>query len=206
MIETTYKPRLARRSVWRKFGAAAALVGALGWAGTAGAQSTNPKVALKTSQGEIQLELYPDKAPETVANFLKYVDDGFYDNTIFHRVINGFMVQGGGFGKDMKQKETRGPIKIESKNGLKNETGTIAMARTADPNSATAQFFINVKDNAMLDHPKPDGHGYTVFGKVIKGMDTVDKIKAVATTRAGPHSDVPAEPIIIESARRIADK
>ena len=171
------------------------------------AAAANPQVSIKTSMGEIVLELYPDKAPKTVENFLQYVRDGFYDGTIFHRVINGFMIQGGGFTADFYkpgtpqfgQKPTRAPIPIESKNGLKNDTGWIAMARTADPNSATAQFFINVSDNASLNHPNPDGHGYAVFGKVIRGMEAVNAIKAVRTTRTGPFADVPAEPVKIES-------
>jgi len=162
-----------------------------------------PQVSIKTNKGEIVLELYPDKAPATVENFLKYVEDKHYDGTIFHRVIDGFMIQGGGFTSDMKQKPTRAPIKLESKNGLKNDIGWIAMARTSVPDSATSQFFINVSNNAMLNHPQPDGHGYAVFGKVIKGIETVNAIKAVRTTSSGMHRDVPAETVTIESVRRI---
>ena len=138
-----------------------------------------------------------------MANFLKYVDDGFYSDTIFHRVIPGFMIQGGGFEKNMSQKKTREPIELESRNGLKNDRGTIAMARTSVPNSATAQFFINTVNNNGLNYPQPDGNGYAVFGKVIEGLDTVDKIAGVKTGRAGMHGDVPVEPVIIESVERI---
>ena len=162
-----------------------------------------PKVRMKTSLGDVVIELYPEKAPKTVANFLKYVDDGFYSDTIFHRVIPGFMIQGGGFEKNMSQKKTREPIELESRNGLKNDRGTIAMARTSVPNSATAQFFINTVNNNGLNYPQPDGNGYAVFGKVIEGLDTVDKIAGVKTGRAGMHGDVPVEPVIIESVERI---
>jgi cyclophilin family peptidyl-prolyl cis-trans isomerase len=155
-----------------------------------------PKVSLKTNMGEIVLELYPEKAPKTVENFLEYVKSGHYKGTIFHRVIDGFMIQGGGYDKDMAQKPTREPIQNEAKNGLKNEKYSVAMARTAAPHSASAQFFINVKDNNFLDYPGQDGWGYAVFGKAIKGMDVVDKIKAVPT---GP-GDIPNKPVIIESA------
>ena len=155
-----------------------------------------PKVKLATSMGDIVVQLDPAKAPKTVANFLQYVKDKHYDGTIFHRVINGFMVQGGGFTPDMAQKPVRAPVALEATNGLKNDTYTIAMARTSDPQSATAQFFINVKDNAMLNAPKPDGYGYAVFGKVVQGMDVVDKIKAVATGQ----QDVPTTPVTITSA------
>ncbi len=167
----------------------------------AGAQAAAPRVVLSTSEGDITLELNAAKAPKTVENFLDYVKRGHYDGTIFHRVIDGFMIQGGGFTPDMKQKPTRAPIPLESKNGLKNERGTIAMARTSVPDSATAQFFINVVDNANLDYPKPDGNGYAVFGKVVAGMDVVDKIRAVPTTSAGGHQNVPAKPVLIRSAR-----
>jgi peptidyl-prolyl cis-trans isomerase A (cyclophilin A) len=166
----------------------------------------NPQVLIKTSKGEIVVELYPAKAPVTVENFLKYVDDKYFDGTVFHRVIGNFMIQGGGFGPDMKQKPTRGQIKLESQNGLKNDVGTIAMARTSVPDSATSQFFINVADNAMLNHPQPDGHGYAVFGKVVKGMDTVEAIKAVKTGRSGMHGDVPVEPVVIQSVARVGAK
>ncbi|SUA81869.1 Peptidyl-prolyl cis-trans isomerase cyp18 [Pandoraea pnomenusa] len=176
---------------------AAALSGA---SVSAMAQNVQPQVLFKTSAGNFVVEVNPKAAPKTVDNFLQYVNSGFYNGTIFHRVINNFMIQGGGFTPDMQQKPTRAPVPIESKNGLKNLTGTIAMARTSDPNSATAQFFINVKDNASLDYPNPDGYGYTVFGKVVSGMDTVEKIKGVATTRSGMYADVPATPVVIESA------
>jgi peptidyl-prolyl cis-trans isomerase A (cyclophilin A) len=163
------------------------------------AQDT-PKVNLATSMGDIVVQLDPAKAPKTVENFLAYVKDKHYDGTVFHRVIDGFMIQGGGFTADMVQKPTKAPIALEAANGLKNDTYTIAMARTANPNSATAQFFINVKDNAMLNAPQPDGHGYAVFGKVIKGTEVVEKIKAVATGNKGGHQNVPTTPVIIQSA------
>ncbi len=158
------------------------------------------QVLFKTTKGDFVVELDDDKAPKTVENFLGYVKSNFYSDTIFHRVINGFMVQGGGFTKDMQQKTTRAPIDIESQNGLKNYKYTIAMARTSDPNSATSQFFINVKDNAMLDYPSRDGFGYTVFGKVISGTATIDEIKFAPTTVRNRMSDVPTEPITIISA------
>jgi peptidyl-prolyl cis-trans isomerase A (cyclophilin A) len=171
-----------------------------------GAAASNPQVLIKTSMGEIVVELYPDKAPKTVANFLQYVRDGHYDGTIFHRVIGNFMIQGGGFTKDFYkgvpdfgQKKTRAPIPLESKNGLRNDTGWIAMARTSAPDSATAQFFINTVDNPNLNHPQPDGHGYAVFGKVIKGMEAVNAIRGVKTGRMGPFGDVPSEPVTIDS-------
>jgi len=159
------------------------------------------RVALETSEGRIVVELRADKAPKTVANFLQYVNDSFYDGTIFHRVIAGFMIQGGGFDAAMVEKPTRPPIPIESNNGLKNVRGAVAMARTGDPNSATAQFFINVVDNARLDYPSFDGHGYTVFGNVVEGMQVVDKIRAVPTGRRGSFENVPASPVVIKTAR-----
>jgi len=163
----------------------------------AGALAADPQVDLRTNLGTIRLELYPATAPKTVENFLQYVKDGQYNGTVFHRVIPGFMIQGGGMTADMKEKETRPPIPLESRNGLMNQRGTIAMARTPDPNSATAQFFINVKDNAFLNQAtSKDGNGYAVFGKVVEGMDVVDKIKAVPT---GP-GDVPQQPIVIKKA------
>ena len=164
--------------------------------------SDNPTVLLETSSGDILVELYADKAPQTVANFLKYVDDGFYANTIFHRVIPGFMIQGGGMGARMDEKPTREPVTNEADNGLKNDRGTIAMARTQAPHSATAQFFINVADNAFLNHTSPDlqGWGYCVFGKVTEGMDVVDSIRKVKTGSSGFHQDVPKEDVIIERA------
>jgi cyclophilin family peptidyl-prolyl cis-trans isomerase len=167
----------------------------------AAAGATAPHVALKTSAGEIVLELNPELAPKTVDNFLQYVKSGQYNGTIFHRVIDGFMIQGGGFDGTMKEKTTRAPIPNEAKNGLKNEAYTIAMARTSDPDSATAQFFINVANNAALDYPGRDGAGYCVFGKVIKGAEVVDKIKAVAVADNGPNQNVPVKPIVITSAR-----
>lgn len=160
-----------------------------------------PRVKFATSAGDFVVELYPDKAPKTVENFLQYVKDKHYDGTIFHRVIDNFMVQGGGFDAKYKQKSTRAPIPLEASNGLKNNVGTIAMARTSDPNSATSQFFINVKDNAMLNAPSPDGHGYAVFGKVVSGAEVIQKIKTSATGAAGPFaSDVPKTTILINSA------
>lgn len=157
-------------------------------------------VLMETSKGDIKLELYPERAPETVKNFVQYATDGFYNGTIFHRVIDGFMIQGGGFTADMEQKETMSPIKNEAGNGLSNKTGTIAMARTSVINSATAQFFINVKDNDFLDHrdTTAQGFGYCVFGKVVDGMDVVTSIEEVKTKAKPPHHDVPAEPVIIE--------
>jgi peptidyl-prolyl cis-trans isomerase A (cyclophilin A) len=163
-------------------------------------QAAHPGVLFKTSQGDIRVELYPEKAPKTVANFLDYVKSGQYNGTIFHRVIPGFMIQGGGFSTSFVEKPTRAPIPLESKNGLKNSVGTLAMARTSDPNSATAQFFINTVDNTGLDFPNPDGNGYAVFGKVTAGMDVVKKIEGTPTTTRGPMADVPQKPVIIESA------
>ena len=159
-----------------------------------------PKVKLSTSLGDIVVQLDAAKAPKTVENFLQYVKDKHYDGTIFHRVIDGFMVQGGGFTPGMAQKPVRAPIALEAANGLKNDKYTIAMARTNVPDSATAQFFLNVKDNAMLNAPQPDGHGYAVFGKVVQGSDIVDKIKAVATGNQGGHQNVPTTAVTITSA------
>ncbi len=158
-------------------------------------------IKLNTNHGTIVLELDAEKAPKTVENFLQYAREGFYDGTIFHRVIDGFMIQGGGMEPGMREKPTRDPIPNEADNGLPNARGTIAMARTPDPHSATAQFFINVADNDFLNHraPTPDGWGYCVFGKVVEGMDVVDKIKGVDTTTRGHHQDVPVEDVIIES-------
>jgi cyclophilin family peptidyl-prolyl cis-trans isomerase len=165
--------------------------------------SKAPVVVIKTSMGEIKVELAADKAPITVKNFLEYVDAKHYDGTIFHRVIPQFMIQGGGFTPDMQQKPTRAPIKNEAGNGLKNTNGTIAMARTGVVDSATSQFFINVKDNAFLDHrdETPAGFGYAVFGKVVSGMDVVKKIEAVPTSSKGSHENVPTTPVVIESIR-----
>ncbi|MCU0951811.1 MAG: peptidylprolyl isomerase [Burkholderiaceae bacterium] len=165
------------------------------------ADDAAPRVLLSTSEGDITLELDAARAPRSVANFLQYVRAGHYDGTVFHRVIENFMIQGGGFTPDMKQKPTRAPIPIESQNGLKNERGSVAMARTSDPNSATSQFFINVVDNGRLDFPSFDGHGYAVFGKVVSGMDVVDRIRKLPTTSSGPHQNVPAQPVLIRSAR-----
>ncbi len=158
-------------------------------------------VVLETSKGDITIELYQDEAPISVENFLKYVDDGFFDGTIFHRVIPNFMIQGGGFTEDMNQKPTRDAIKNEAKNGLKNERGTLAMARTSVVDSATSQFFINHADNDFLNNSARD-FGYAVFGKVVDGMDVVDAIAGVKTGRSGSHDDVPKEPVVIRAARR----
>lgn len=165
------------------------------------AQPPNPIVLMKTSLGQIKIELWPDKAPETVKNFLRYVNEGFFDGTIFHRVISNFMIQGGGFTPDMAQKPAHEPIKNEARSDVKNERGTIAMARTMVVDSATAQFFINVVDNPFLNHVDntPAGFGYAVFGKVIDGMDVVDKIKDVPTVTRGPFQNVPVTPVVIES-------
>jgi peptidyl-prolyl cis-trans isomerase B (cyclophilin B) len=162
---------------------------------------TQSKVKMTTNKGDIIIELDSEKAPITVANFLRYSDSGFYDNTIFHRVIDGFMIQGGGFESGMVEKETEAPIKNEAHNGLSNARGSIAMARTSDVNSATAQFFINIADNAPLDYrgDNPQEYGYAVFGKVIEGLDVVDDIKSVKTDQNGHHGDVPVEEIVIES-------
>ena len=161
----------------------------------------NPKVELHiANHGVITLELDAEKAPLSTANFLSYVNKGHYDNTVFHRVMDGFMIQGGGFTADLQQKPTRAPIPLEASNGLTNDRGTIAMARTANPNSATAQFFINLVNNAPLNAPSPDGHGYAVFGKVVTGMDVVDKIKGVAVGNQGSHQNVPKTPVTILKA------
>ena len=170
------------------------------------AWAQNPRVEFKTSMGSFAIELYADKAPKTVANFMQYVNSGFYNGTIFHRVIDGFMIQGGGFEPGMREKATRAPIENEAglalKAGLKNELGTVAMARTPNPHSATAQFFINVKDNGFLDYrePSPRGFGYAVFGRVVEGMDTVLRISKAPTTTVEQHQNVPQRPVTIESA------
>jgi peptidyl-prolyl cis-trans isomerase A (cyclophilin A) len=175
------------------------LVLALAW-GT-GAVALAQQVKLATSAGDIVLQLDAAKAPKTVANFIRYVKAGHYDGTVFHRVIPTFMIQGGGMTADMKEKPTHPAIPLESRNGLSNVRGSVAMARTGDPNSATAQFFINVKDNLRLDAANsPDGNGYAVFGKVVSGMDVVDKIRAVPTASRGPYDDVPTKPITILKA------
>jgi len=181
-------------------------------AGSAGAVSgsaANPQVLIKTSAGDITVELDPAKAPATVKNFLSYVDDGHYAGTQFHRVIKGFMIQGGGYTADFAEKKTRDPIPNEADNGLKNDRGTIAMARTSNPNSATAQFFINHADNAFLNHraKTPQGWGYAVFGRVTSGMDVVDKIAAVPTgANANGMADVPKAPVLIEGITRVGAK
>ena len=170
------------------------------WA--AAALAANPMVEMKTNMGNVTLELYPDKAPKTVENFLGYVKSGFYAGTQFHRVIDSFMIQGGGFDAQFREKPTRPPVQNEAGNGLKNELYTLAMARTNDPNSATAQFFINVKDNDFLNRPSPDGYGYAVFGKVVKGQEIVMKIAKVRTGGKGPFpTDVPQQPVMIESMK-----
>jgi len=167
----------------------------------------NPRVEMKTNRGLIQIELYQEKAPKTVANFLQYAKEGYYTGTLFHRVIDNFMVQGGGFDKDMREKRTRGPIENEATNQLKNEFGTLAMARTSAPHSASAQFFINLKHNEFLNFREPttQGFGYAVFGRVVQGMDIVAAIAKMRTGRTGTHSDVPIEPIIIEAITVIAN-
>jgi len=165
---------------------------------TANAQAATA-VKFQTSVGDFVVEVYPEKAPKTVENFLQYVKDKQYDGTIFHRVMDNFMVQGGGFTADMKEKQTRPPIPLEANNGLKNDRGTIAMARTSNPNSATAQFFINVVNNDGLNAPKPDGYGYAVFGKVVSGMDVIDKIRGTLTGNKGMFQNVPLTPIVINS-------
>jgi peptidyl-prolyl cis-trans isomerase B (cyclophilin B) len=184
------------------------LAGGAAWAATPPSpqgkpvMDSNPRVDLHTNMGDIVIELNAEKAPKTVENFLTYVKEGFYDGTIFHRVINNFMIQGGGFEVGMKQKQTHAPIGNEADNGLKNDKYTVAMARTSDPHSATAQFFINVANNEFLNFtaPTPNGWGYAVFGKVVEGTDVVDKIKQVKTGTKGFHQDVPLEDVIIEKA------
>src|SRR6476646_796220 len=172
-----------------------------------GALAADPQVDIKTNLGTIRLELYPAKAPKTVENFLQYVKDGHYNGTVFNRVIDGFMIQGGGFDKAYSQKATRKPVENEAKNGLKNDVGTIAMARTSDPHSASAQFFVNVKNNDFLNYPGQDGWGYAVFGKVVDGMDVVTKIAKTPTGSGGPfRSDVPKQPVLIESMTVVGAK
>ena len=174
------------------------------------ALAANPQVEMKTSQGTIVIELFPEAAPATVDNFVEYVKAGFYDGLIFHRVINGFMIQGGGFDPQMNQKATRAPVKNEAQRaldkGVRNAPGTLAMARTNDPHSATAQFFINLVDNRMLDYPSRDGYGYTAFAKVIKGMEVVNNIATVRTGNAGMHQDVPLTPVVIQTVRVLEAK
>lgn len=189
-----------------RFLAVSCLCAALALPSLALAQQAGPKVKLTTTKGDIVIELYPDKAPASVENFLKYVKDGYYDGTIFHRVISGFMIQGGGMNKAMEPKTGRPPIKNEADNGLKNDVYTVAMARTSDPHSATSQFYINVKDNASLNHSgkTPQGWGYAVFGKVVEGREVVDAIKAVPTTSKGPFGDVPVSAVEIVKAVVVA--
>ena len=172
------------------------------------AYAQNPQVEMRTSMGVIVLELQPDNAPNTVQNFLQYAKDGFYNGTIFHRVIGDFMIQGGGFTPDMQQKKMRDAIKHEGGNGLKNQVGTVAMARTADPHSATSQFFINVVDNQMLDFrgPGPQEIGYTVFGRVVKGLAVVNKLRGVQTTAKGSHQNVPVQAVMIERVTLLETK
>jgi peptidyl-prolyl cis-trans isomerase A (cyclophilin A) len=162
----------------------------------------NPVVVIETNMGTMEVELNVDKAPVTVKNFLSYIDDKFYNGLIFHRVIDGFMIQGGGYDEKMQEKKTKAPIKNEASNGLKNDAGTIAMARTNDPHSATAQFFINVNDNTSLNYPQPDGHGYAVFGKILTGMHVVNRIKMVKTGNLHGHANVPMDPVIIKMIKR----
>jgi cyclophilin family peptidyl-prolyl cis-trans isomerase len=181
------------------------LIALLGLAPLASAGAETTHVLIKTSKGDMELALDGDKAPLTVKNFLRYVDEGFYDGTIFHRVIYGFMIQGGGFTPDLVKKETHAPIKNEANNGLKNKRGSIAMARLADPHSATAQFFINHVDNPGLDYPNPDDWGYTVFGRVTKGLETVDKIADVYTATRYGMGNVPEKSVSIISVTRIND-
>jgi peptidyl-prolyl cis-trans isomerase A (cyclophilin A) len=185
---------------------AAALLGflTLSMADAAAAPADNPVVVLETSAGTVTIELDEARAPITVANFLKYVDSGFYDNLIFHRVIPGFMIQGGGMDDQMREKDPRPPIRNEASNGLSNKRGTLAMARTSNPHSATAQFFINLVDNARSLDPRSDSAGYAVFGKVISGLDVVDAIAKVPTGSRGPHDDVPLKPVYLKSAKRKA--
>lgn len=174
------------------------LATATGWAGAQTA--AKPRVKFTTTLGEFVLELDPAKAPQTVENFLQYVANKHYEGTVFHRVIDGFMIQGGGFNSDMQQKPTRAPIPLEAKNGLKNDRYTVAMARTGNPNSATSQFYINVANNDMLNAPQPDGHGYAVFGKVVQGQAVIDKIRTVPTGNHSMHQNVPTSAITITAA------
>jgi peptidyl-prolyl cis-trans isomerase A (cyclophilin A) len=184
-----------------KHGLASRLAVGLAFALCTAAPAWAQKVRLATSMGDVVLELDAAKAPKTVDNFVQYVKAGHYNGTVFHRVIDGFMIQGGGMDASMKEKPTRAPIPLESRNGLLNTRGTVAMARTMDPNSATAQFFINLNDNAFLDQANSrDGNGYAVFGKVVSGMDVVDKIKSVPTGNQGPHQNVPQQPVVIKQA------
>ena len=197
--KTTTKKSTAKKTTAKKTAAKTTKIPKA--AKTKKAENSNVNILMKTNIGDIELELYPDKAPITVENFVSYINDKFFDGLIFHRVIDGFMIQGGGFDDRLSQKQTKSPIKIESDNGLKNDRGTIAMARTNDPNSATSQFFINLVDNNFLNFRSPDvsGYGYAVFGKVTKGMDVVDKIGTVPTGSFGYMQDVPKYLIQIET-------
>lgn len=201
MIETKSASTVASRRVPRARRIVARTGAALLFAACALSPALAQKVRLATSAGDIVVELEAQKAPKTVENFVQYVKSGQYDGTVFHRVIDNFMIQGGGMTPDMKEKATRAPIALESRTGLTNQRGTLAMARTNSPNSATAQFFINLKDNAFLDQANsPDGSGYAVFGKVVEGMDVVDKIKLVPTGNKAGHQNVPNEPVLIKKA------
>ena len=180
--------------------ASATLAGSASLAWAQAPSTAQPRVSFVTSAGDFVVELDPAKAPKTVENFLQYVADKHYDGTVFHRVINNFMIQGGGFTADMQQKPTRAPIPLEARNGLKNDRYTIAMARTGNPNSATSQFYINVANNDSLNAPNPDGHGYAVFGKVVEGQATIDKIRTTATGNIGMHQNVPLAAVTITSA------
>ncbi|WP_341675173.1 peptidylprolyl isomerase [Niveibacterium sp. SC-1] len=185
-------------------GSAGSAASAGGSAG--GAVGGNPRVKFETSMGDIVLELYPAQAPKTVANFLAYVDAGFYDNTIFHRIIKGFVVQGGGFDGAMKEKTTRAPVENEAKNGLKNAAGTISMARTSDPHSATSQFFLNLRDNTSLDYPSFDNWGYAVFGKIVEGREVLAKMGEVPTGVSKGMQDVPQTAVVLKKAQRLNAK
>jgi len=190
---------------WRVTIASISLALAVGTTGARATGGANPVVLISTSRGDVKVELYRDKAPKTVGNFLTYVDEKFYDGTIFHRVVANFVIQGGGFDVNMKRRVTKDPIKNEADNGLKNETGTLAMARTGNPHSATSQFFINLRDNTFLNYRNktPRGWGYAVFGRVIEGMDVVTAIGKVRTTVRNGMRDVPEEPVVIRKVRRV---
>jgi cyclophilin family peptidyl-prolyl cis-trans isomerase len=192
--------------MWFRLWCSVLLIGTVFVAGCSTVDTSSKRVKLETTMGDIVIELNEEAAPITTGNFLRYVNEGFYDGTIFHRVIPGFMIQGGGFTADMVRKPTHSPIPNEAANGLKNDRGTIAMARMDNPDSATSQFFINHKNNDALNYQGLVKPGYAVFGNVVKGMDVVDKIAAVKTTRKGPYSDVPVEPVVIKSARVVTGK
>jgi cyclophilin family peptidyl-prolyl cis-trans isomerase len=198
-MENYLRRNFVKKIIRQLFGISCALLCAF----ASSAQADNPQVKFDTTLGSFTVELRPDKAPKSVANFLQYVEEKQYDGTIFHRVMPGFVAQGGGFTKDMQQKPVRAPIENEAKNGLSNITGSVAMARQPDPNSATSQFYINLNNNKNLDFPSFDGWGYAVFGKVVDGMDVVKKMAAIPTGISGGMSDVPTQPIIINSARLV---